>query len=147
MLAAKRIFRYLQGTKDFGLPYKRGDLFGFTDSDFPGDHEDRKSTSGYVFLMGTAAVSWLSKKQAIVGATIIFCDNNSAIKRSRNPVLHGRSKHINVKYHFLRNLCNDGAIELVYCKSEDQVADVFTKALKSKTFEKLRRLLGICTLN
>lgn len=160
---------------------KKTDLFGFTDSDFIGDHDNRKSTSGYVFLMGTVVVSWLSKKQPIVtlstteaefvvatmfacqaiwlrrileelnfkqmGATIIFCDNNSTIKLSRNLVLHGRSKHIDVKDHFLRNLRNDGAIELVYCKSEDQVADIFTNTLKRETFEKLRRLLDICTLN
>jgi hypothetical protein len=56
LLAAKRIFRYLQGTKECGLFYKKGeksDLFGFTDSDYAGDSDDRKSTSGYVFIMGT----------------------------------------------------------------------------------------------
>ncbi|RVW50977.1 Retrovirus-related Pol polyprotein from transposon RE1 [Vitis vinifera] len=69
LLAAKRIFRYLQGTKEFGLFYKNGeksDLFGFTDSDYAGDLDDRKSTSGYVLMMGTRAVSWSSKKQPIV---------------------------------------------------------------------------------
>lgn len=68
-LAAKRIFWYLQGTKEFGLFYKKGkksDLYGFTDSDYTGDSDDRKSTSGYVFIMGTKAVSWSSRKQSIV---------------------------------------------------------------------------------
>ncbi|XP_068638373.1 uncharacterized mitochondrial protein AtMg00810-like [Aristolochia californica] len=57
--------RYLQGTKEFGLFYKNGEksnLFGFIDSDYVGDSDDRKSTSGYVFMMGTRAVSWSSKK-------------------------------------------------------------------------------------
>ena len=57
LLAAKRIPRYLQGTKEFGLFFKKGeksDLFGFTDSDYAGDSDDRKSTSG--------SVSWSSKK-------------------------------------------------------------------------------------
>ena len=69
LLAAKRILRYLQGTRDFGLFYKKGkklELFGFTDSDCVGDQDDRRSTSGYVFMLGTGAVSWSSKKQQIV---------------------------------------------------------------------------------
>ncbi|KAF2315618.1 hypothetical protein GH714_040132 [Hevea brasiliensis] len=69
LLAAKRILRYLQGTRDFGLFYKKGvmsNLIGFTDSDFAGDQDDRKSTSGHVFMLGSAAVSWSSKKQPIV---------------------------------------------------------------------------------
>ncbi|KAK2989971.1 hypothetical protein RJ640_004134 [Escallonia rubra] len=183
MLAAKRIFRYLQGTRDFGLFYKKSkklDFFGFTDSDYAGDQDDRRSTSGYVFMLGTGAVSWSSKKQSIVtlstteaefvaatacacqaiwlrrileelqfkqtGATIVFCDNNSAIKLSKNPVLHGRSKHIDVKYYFLRDLSIDGTIDVKYCRSEAQVADIFTKPLRFLPFQKLRRLLGMCTL-
>ncbi|WKA02079.1 hypothetical protein VitviT2T_020312 [Vitis vinifera] len=182
-LAAKKICRYLQGTKDFGLFYKKGkrsDLIGFTDSDYAGDQDNRRSTSGYVFMLGTGAVSWSSKKQPIVtlstteaefvaatvcacqaiwlrkileelhlkqvGATTIFCDNSSTIKLSKNPVLHGRSKHIDVKYYFLRDLSNDGVIDLVYCRSENQVADIFTKPLKLAVFLELRKLLGVSTL-
>ena len=65
---------------------------------------------------------------------------------SKNPVLHGRSKHIDVKYHFLRDLTKDGIVDLIYCKSEDQVADIFTKPLKLAAFQKLRSLLGVCAL-
>ncbi|XP_057980101.1 uncharacterized mitochondrial protein AtMg00810-like [Malania oleifera] len=137
LLAAKRILRYLQGTRDFGLFYEKAEkleLFRFTDSDYVGEQDDRRSTSGYVFMLGTGAVSWSSKKQPIVTlstteaefivatacacqaiwlkrileelqfkqveATTVFCDNNSAIKLSKNPVLHERSKHIDVKYIF-----------------------------------------------
>ncbi|XP_016704342.1 secreted RxLR effector protein 161-like [Gossypium hirsutum] len=67
--AAKRILRYLKGTTSFGLLYKKGenlDLFGFIDSDYAGDIEDRKSTSGYVFMLGSTTISWSSKKQPIV---------------------------------------------------------------------------------
>jgi len=182
LLAAKRIFRYLQGTKECGLFYKKGeksDLFGFTDSDYAGDSDDRKSTSGYVFIMGTWAVSWSSKKQPIVtlstteaefvaatacacqaiwlkkilnelhfkedGPTQIYCDSSLAIKLSKNPVLHGRSKHIDVKYHFLVDLTNDEVINLIYCRSEDQIADILTKPLKFPAFQKFRKLLGVCT--
>ena len=77
--------------------------------------------------------------------TTVFCDNNSAIKLSKNPLLHRRSKHIDVKYYFLRDLSNDETIKLVYCRSEDQVADIQTKPLKLATFVKLRGLLGVCS--
>ncbi|XP_073303043.1 secreted RxLR effector protein 161-like [Primulina huaijiensis] len=151
LLAVKRILRYLQGTFEFGLFYKNGeksDLLAFADSDYAGDLNDRKSTSGYAFMLGSGVVSWSSKKQPIVtlsttkaefiaaascasqavwlknlleemnfkqqGPVIIYCDNSSAIKRSKNHVLHGRSKHIDVKYHYLRDLVKEGVIDLVY---------------------------------
>ncbi|XP_058003631.1 uncharacterized protein LOC131180053 [Hevea brasiliensis] len=81
-----------------------------------------------------------------VGATTIFCDNNSTIKLSKNTVLHGISKHIDVKYYFLRDLNNDGVINLKYRRSEEQLADLFTKPLKLLPFQYLRKLMGICTL-
>jgi len=183
LAAAKRIFRYLKGTVDFGVFYKKEAkpvLFGFTDSDYAGDQDDRRSTSGYVFMMGSGAVAWSSKKQPIVtlstteaefvaaascacqaiwlkrliealhymqqGPMSIYCDNVSAIKLSKNPVLHGRSKHIDVRYHFLRDLCKDDVIDLIYCRSEDQIADIFTKPLKLPVFMRLRNLLGVSSL-
>jgi hypothetical protein len=76
--------------------------------------------------------------------TIIYCDNSSAIKLSKNQVLHGRSKHIDVRYHFLRDLMNKGIIDLVHYRSEDQVADIMTKPFKLNAFEKLCGLLGVC---
>lgn len=131
--AVKKILRYLKGTMELGIRYRRGgegSLVGFADSDYAGDVDDRKSTSGYVFMLGTGAVSWSSKKQPVVTlstteaefiaaascacqgvwlrrileklghvqgiSTTIYCDNSSAIKLSKNPVLHGRSKHIDV---------------------------------------------------
>ncbi|KAI5316849.1 hypothetical protein L3X38_036556 [Prunus dulcis] len=78
------------------------------------------------------------------GSTIIFCDNVSAIKLSRNPVMHGRSKHIDVRYHFLHDLCKDDVIELEVCKSEDQVANILTIPLKQLVFEKLKSILEVC---
>ncbi|MCI56169.1 copia-type polyprotein [Trifolium medium] len=69
LTAAKRILRYLKGTMSLGILYKRGidsQLQGWTDSDYAGDIDDRKSTSGYVFKFGSSAISWSSKKQPIV---------------------------------------------------------------------------------
>jgi hypothetical protein len=75
---------------------------------------------------------------------IIFCDNNSTIKLSKNPVLHGRRNHIDVKFHFLRDLTKDETIEIIYCKSEDEVIDIFNKSLKLELLVMRRRLLGVC---
>ena len=66
---AKRALRYLKGIVKDGVFYKRGgvsELIGFTDSNYAGDIEDRKSTSGYVFMMSEGAVAWSSRKQPIV---------------------------------------------------------------------------------
>lgn len=78
-----------------------------------------------------------------VGPTTIYCDSKSAIELSKNPVLHGRSKHIDIKYHFIRELVREKVIEVDYCRTEDQVADIFTKALKMETFVKLKKMLGM----
>jgi len=63
-------------------------------------------------------------------STLIQCDNNSTIKLSKNPVFHGRSKHIDIRFHFLRDLTKDKVVQLSYCNSQDQVADIMTKPLK-----------------
>ena len=80
------------------------------------------------------------------GSMIIFCDNNSTIKLFKIKFyIHGRNKHINVKFHFLRDLTKNGTIEIIYCKREYQVSDIFIKSFKLESFVKLRRLLGVCT--
>ncbi|XP_038719830.1 secreted RxLR effector protein 161-like [Tripterygium wilfordii] len=154
--ATKRVFRYLKGTMDYGIFYSKGGntkLMAFTDSDYVGDLEDRKSTSGNLFLLSSGAVSWSSRKQPVVtlstieaefiaaascacqavwlrrlleklehvqeGSTVIYCDNNSAIKLSKNPVMHGRSKHIDVRFHFLRDLSKDGVVKLIHCGTQE----------------------------
>jgi hypothetical protein len=65
---------------------------------------------------------WLRKILEQLGhtqnsSTIVYCDNSSAIKLAKNPVMHGRSKHIDVRFHFLRELAKDGTIELVHCNT------------------------------
>lgn len=78
-----------------------------------------------------------------VGPTTIYCDSKFAIKLSKNPVLHGRSKHIDIKYHFIRELLHEKVIEVDYCRTEEQVADIFTKVLKMEIFVKLKKMLGM----
>jgi hypothetical protein len=60
---------------------------------------------------------------------VIYCDNQSCMKLSENPVFHDRSKHIEIYYHFIRDYVQRGAVELQYISTEEQVADILTKAL------------------
>lgn len=82
-----------------------------------------------------------------VGEMELLCDNTSTIKLSRNAVLHGRSKHIQVHYHFLRDLVKEGTIKLVYCNTEEQLADIMTKPLKMASFQRIREEFGMIVMN
>ena len=85
---------------------------------------------------------------ADLGLTIkefkIFCDNTTAINISKNLVQHSKTKHIKIRYHFVRELVEEGTVELLYVPTEDQLADIFTKGLDSTWFEKLRVQIGVC---
>ena len=74
---------------------------------------------------------------------IIYVDNKSAIELSKNPVQHGRSKHIDMKYHFLRDYVKKKVAKLQYCNTEEQVANIFTKALPVDRFKRLRTMLSV----
>lgn len=74
---------------------------------------------------------------------MIQCDNSSTIQLSKNPVFHGRSKHIDIRFHFLRDLVKDEVVKLSYCNSQVQVADIMTKPLKLEQFLRLRSMLGM----
>ncbi|CAL1356029.1 unnamed protein product [Linum trigynum] len=180
--AAKRILRYIKGTIDHGLLYTKSEIFklvGYCDSDWAGDMDDRKRTTGFVFFLGDTAFTWSSKKQAIVTlstceaeyvaptscachaiwmrkllkelnmtqeeSTEIFVDNKSTLALAKNPVFHDRSKHIDTRYHFLRECVEQKEVALKYVKTEDQIADIFTKPLKQDVFVKPRTLLRVTT--
>jgi hypothetical protein len=80
-------------------------------------------------------------------ATPLFCDNMSAISMAKNPVFHQRTRHINRKYHFIREALQEGVIDVKFCRSEEQLADIFTKALPKDRFKKLRLDLGVKSVN
>ena len=178
--AIKRILRYIRGTESLGLYYSRTNeykLVGYSDSDWCGDVDDRKSTAGYVFYMGDTAFTWLSKKQPIVTlstceaeyvaaswcvchatwlrnllhelkmtqheATEIRVDNKSAIELAKNPVHHERSKHIDVRFHFIREKVKKGDMRMIHVASQDQVADIFTKPLPTALFENFKTMIGM----
>jgi hypothetical protein len=179
-IAAKHVLQYLISTIDYGLDYVRGDglsLAGFTDSDWAGSVSDRKSTSGCCFGLGSAIVSWLSRKQKSValssaeaeymaasqasceaiwlrklltslfeqelGPTMIYCDNQSCLKLTENLVFHDRSKHIEIRYHFIRDHVQRGAVKLEYVSTDEQVANILTKSLSRGKHVYFRDKMGV----
>jgi hypothetical protein len=74
----------------------------------------------------------------------LYCDNLSAINISKNPIQHSRTKHIDIRHHFIRELVEEKIIALEHVTTEKQLADIFTKALDANQFECLRGKLGIC---
>ena len=79
-------------------------------------------------------------------STQIFVDNQAAISISSNPVFHGKTKHFKIKYYFLRESKQEGEVKLIYCKSEDRIADEFTKPLPKIKFEELKIKMGIYSI-
>ena len=78
---------------------------------------------------------------------VLQIDNKSTINLAKNPVLHGRSKHIEARFHFLREKVNQGELEVRHCSSEAQLTDIFTKGLKIDRFLNLRKKLGIVQID
>ncbi|KAJ9566258.1 hypothetical protein OSB04_002224 [Centaurea solstitialis] len=165
MAAVKRIFRYLKGTPYFGLWYPKElgfELQAYSDVDYGGCNIDRKSTSSHIQFLGNKLVSWASKKQQCVSPSTvesdccsqvlwmqtqlndygfaykkipIYCDSKSAIAISANPVQHSKTKHIDIRYHFLKDNVEKENIELYFVNTEYQLVDLFTKALDEKWFK------------
>jgi hypothetical protein len=77
------------------------------------------------------------------GASELLVDNQSAIALSKNPVFHERSKHIDVRYHYIRECVDEGRIIIVYTAIEEQLADILTKALGRVRFLELRDRIGV----
>ncbi|KAH9678769.1 hypothetical protein KPL71_025858 [Citrus sinensis] len=146
--AAKRVLRYVKGTcycftlgsGVFSWSSKKQEIVA-------------QSTAEAKFVAATAAVNqalWLRKILIDLNleheeSTEILVDNQAAIAISQNPVFHGKTKHFNIKLFFLREVHKNGVVSLVYCKTEDQVADVFTKPLLVSKFEFFRTKLGVCS--
>lgn len=73
----------------------------------------------------------------------LLVDNKSSLDLMKNPVFHGRSKHIDIRFHFIRECVENGEITVTYVWSKEQKADIFTKPLGRLKFEEMRSLLGI----
>ena len=143
----------MQATKDFALTYQQSDylnIVGYSDADFVGRLEDKKSTSGYIFMMAGGAISWKRAKQTLIASSTIeaeyvacfeatrqalwmynfiagldfvltvprplkiYCDNCAVVSFSHNTGNSSRSKHVDVKYLFVRENCYVLCISRVY---------------------------------
>ena len=174
----KRIIRYLKGTKNYGLTYGRGDsiLRGYADASFADPNEQRKSTTGFLFLHGSNLISWASYVQPSVTRstseaeylsladaaqeatwlrrllsemgnvqklpTVIYEDNIGAIYMAQGAG-NKRVKHIDVKYHFLRETVRDGKVKLVHLPTKLMIADTLTKSLPRDAFNVFRNAMGV----
>uniref|UniRef100_A0AAV1UIR5 Uncharacterized protein n=1 Tax=Peronospora matthiolae TaxID=2874970 RepID=A0AAV1UIR5_9STRA len=177
----KRVLRYLQATPTLGIRFigaGNGKLVGYSDADWAGDIDTRRSTSGYVFVLNNGCISWRSKKQRSVAlssteaeymalseatqeatwlktfmrdlgeeagdnALTIYEDNQGAIALAENPEFHKRTKHIDIRYHFVREKVEKNQVVLQYCPTQDMLADIMTKAIAAPQFTILRTKLGI----
>ncbi|GJY44219.1 putative ribonuclease H-like domain-containing protein, partial [Tanacetum coccineum] len=133
-------------TKDSGF-----ELTGFSDADYARCKDTFKSTSEYVSLSACCAqVLWMQTQLTDYGYHFnkirIYYDSKSAIAISCNPVQHSRTKHIAVRYHFIKEHVEKGTIELYFVKTDYQLADIFTKALPVDKFNYLVRRLRIRSL-
>ncbi len=178
--AAKCVFRYLLGTKRLSLVYGGAHcgLEGFVNAD-GASQEHRCAITGYVFLVDGGAISWSSKKQALVtlstaeseyvaathtakealclprligevfrplaAPTPLYSDSKSAITHTKDGSYHARTKHIDIRYHFMLYSIEAGSIRLIYCPTDDMAAtaDTLTKALPSVNVKHFAPTLGL----
>ena len=176
----KRILRYLKGTLDHGLHINNSSptsLTAYSDADWAGCPDTRRSTSGFCVFLGDNLISWSSKRQVTVSrssaeaeyravahavadtiwlrqllselhrplphATIVYCDNISAVYMSGNPVQHRRTKHIEIDIHSVREKVALGQVRVLHVPSTTQFADIFTKGLPSTSFCNIRSSLNV----
>ncbi|GJU69932.1 retrovirus-related pol polyprotein from transposon TNT 1-94 [Tanacetum coccineum] len=179
LLAVKRIFRYLKGKPTLGLWYSRDspfELVAYTDSDYAGATQDRKSTTGGCQFLGNRLISWQCKKQTVVATsttkaeyvaaasccgqvlwiqnqlldygynfmnTVINIDNNSTICIIENPVQHSKTKHIEIRHHFIRDCNAKKLIQMVKIHTDYNVADLLTKGFDAGRFQYLVSSIGM----
>jgi len=180
--AAKRVLRYLAGTKKLKLRLGgnvASDILGFSDASYNSCPDTCKSTSAYCFSLGDSGmVSWCARKQKTVAQsscdaeyiavseaareamwlrmltiqldlpplrpTPLLCDNQAANSLAEDPTFHAHAKHIDVKWHYIRECTENRHIAVSYVPSKDNVADILTKPLPGPQFLRLRSFLGLC---
>jgi hypothetical protein len=181
-VGVRKALRYCQGTKDFMLTYRRSDnleVVGYTDANFAGCVDSRKSTSGYIYTLAGGAISWKSSKQSLVAAStmqaefvacyeatgqavrlknfipdlkvidsitepiMLYCDNHSVVFFSSNNKSSGASKHIDLKYHVVKQRCQDRTIKIEHIRTNSILADPLTKGLPLNVFKQHVTNMGL----
>ncbi|CAI7880828.1 unnamed protein product [Closterium sp. NIES-54] len=177
--AAKRVLRYLRGTKDHALTHGGPSpplLSSFSDSSWADTQPDRRFSQGYGFTLGSGLVSWRSTRSSFVSLSTceaelyagtmaaqesrwlcfllaelgaprpcptLWCDNASTIHLTQDPVYHARSKLIELRYFFIRELDQRGLLVVRKIVVEANLVDIFTKALLRPAHSALLRLIGL----
>ena len=179
--AAKRVLRYLKGTRTLGIIYYNNNTppepIGYSDADWANNPDNRKSIGGQIFFVAGGAVTWSSRKQRTVAKssmeaeymaasasaseikwlrtffselsftlqlpTLLCVDNQSAIASAHSQSIHSRTKHIDIHYHYIRELITSNEVQVFHCPTEENVADLFTKALPRPHFDFLVKRIGL----
>ncbi|XP_062100016.1 uncharacterized mitochondrial protein AtMg00810-like [Humulus lupulus] len=180
MNSLKRIVHYIQGNLDHGLhlyPSSTSTLVSYTDVDWGGCPDTRRSTFGYCVFLGDNLISWSSKPHATLSrssaeaeyrgvanvvsescwlrnlllelqcpiqkATLVYCDNVSAVYLSGNPVQHQGTKNIEMDIHFIREKVARGQVRVLHVPSCNKIAYIFTKGLPLVLFQDFRDSLSV----
>ncbi|GKF14735.1 hypothetical protein Tco_0056197 [Tanacetum coccineum] len=144
LLAVKRIFKYLKGKPSLGLWYSKGsplELVAYTDSDYAGATLDRNSTTGAEYVAAASCcgqVLWIQNQlldyRYNFMDTVIYIDNTSTICIIENPVQHSKTKHIEIRHHFIRDCNAKKLIQMAKIDTQHNVADLLTKGFDAGRF-------------
>ncbi|KAH9750608.1 retrovirus-related pol polyprotein from transposon RE1 [Citrus sinensis] len=137
-IACKRVLRYLKETIDYGLTFRRSDfvdLVIYTDADWGSDIDDRRSTSDYCV--------YLELDVRLQNTPLLLSDSTSAAAIATNPVMHSKTKHIEINIHFVRDKVERKEVEIAFVSTNDQVADILTKPLTYPKFSFFRSKLKV----
>ena len=182
LMAAKRVLRYLAGTVELGITFVAPPLDPevFSDANWAGNEDNRRSTTGYIVMFNGGAIVWQSRLQPTVALstmeaeymalaeaakeiawlrrflkelnyhgssseepTVLNTDSQGAMALAKNPVSHARSKHIDIRHHFIREAITDKSVWLQYVPTEDMTADSLTKGLGRQKHDRCLMLMGM----
>jgi hypothetical protein len=143
----KRIIKYVLDTQHFGLRMQpifqednKWQMTVYTDSDWAGDKDNRHSVSGYAIFLLNVPILWKSRLQRSLGIKvtlpiIVNVDNVGAIFMTENVTATTRTRHVDARYHYVREFVSEGFLKIIFVKSADNKSDMFTKNVNAETLD------------